>query len=108
MQNSDFFEKVYEVVRQIPKGKVTTYGIIADVIGSKGAARTVGWAMNASHELKGVPAHRVVNRNGQLTGRLHFNPPEKMQELLEKEGIEIQNNQIVNFETHLWDPRKLY
>src|SRR6188768_2598421 len=90
-----FFELVFEVVRQIPKGRVTSYGAIANALGTKLSARMVGWAMNGSHRVKPkVPAHRVVNRQGLLTGKIHFDPPEKMQELLEKEGIIVKDDQI--------------
>jgi methylated-DNA-protein-cysteine methyltransferase-like protein len=105
-QNKDFFQRVYEVVRLIPEGKVTNYGSIAKVLGSGKSSRMVGWAMNAAHTLSDVPAHRVVNRVGLLTGAAHFSTPTKMQELLEKEGVEIKNNQIVNFKSHYWDPNK--
>jgi methylated-DNA-protein-cysteine methyltransferase related protein len=102
---SDFFTRVYEVVKQIPPGKVTSYGAIARFLGTTGSARMVGWAMNASHSHhKFVPAHRVVNRNGLLTGKHHFDTPGAMQELLENEGIKIKNNKIQNFEKHFWDP----
>ncbi len=106
MKESSFFESVYEIVQQIPEGKVTTYGILGEILGSKKSARMVGWAMNAAHSRPEIPAHRVVNRNGLLTGRAHFDPPEKMQTLLEKEGIVIQDNQVQNFEKHLWNPMK--
>lgn len=99
-----FFDKVYEIVRQIPEGKVTSYGAIAEFIGMKISARMVGWAMNAAHDLYDVPAHRVVNRNGLLTGRHHFNPPELMQQLLENEGLIIENHQIINFQERFWKP----
>lgn len=102
--NDNFFAQVYQVVRLIPSGKVTTYGAIASYLGSKGSARMVGWAMNAAHGMKDVPAHRVVNRNGMLTGKTHFASPNLMQELLEKEGILVENNKIVDFENFLWDP----
>jgi methylated-DNA-protein-cysteine methyltransferase related protein len=102
-----FFEKVYEVARQIPFGRVCTYGTIAKHIGSPQAARMVGWAMNKSGlEKKFVPAHRVVNRNGILTGKRHFANSNTMQELLEAEGIEIIDNQIQDFEKLLWEPDK--
>jgi methylated-DNA-protein-cysteine methyltransferase related protein len=102
---SDFFTKVYEVVRQIPPGRVTSYGAIARYLGTTGSARMVGWAMNASHSHpEYVPAHRVVNRNGLLTGRHHFETPEAMKELLTNEGIKIRDNQIVHFKKHFWDP----
>jgi len=104
---SDFFHSVYEVVKLIPPGRVTSYGAIARYLGTAGSARMVGWAMNASSHFKEyVPAHRVVNRNGLLTGKHHFDTPEAMKELLENEGIEIKDNKIVNFESHFWDPLK--
>lgn len=103
-KKNSFFEKVYNVVRDIPYGKVTTYGAIAKKIGTPKSARMVGWAMNASHELEDVPAHRVVNRKGLLTGKAHFSSPNLMQQLLESEGIIIKNNQIQNFEEFLWIP----
>lgn len=99
-----FFERVYEVVKKIPFGKVTTYGAIAKALGSPQSARMVGWAMNASHKLQDVPAHRVVNRNGCLTGKFHFNGTNLMQALLENEGIRVTENQIVDLKTHLWLP----
>jgi methylated-DNA-protein-cysteine methyltransferase-like protein len=103
-----FFEAVFEVVRQIPKGKVTSYGAIAEALGTKGSARMVGWAMNQSHFVKpAVPAHRVVNRQGRLSGKMHFSPPERMQELLEKEGIQIVEDQIIDFQKHFWDPNEM-
>lgn len=104
MTNDNFFERVYEVVRQIPYGKVTSYGAIAKALGTARSARMVGWAMNASHNLDNVPAHRVVNRNGLLTGKLHFDGTNLMQQLLENEGIVIVNNQIVDFDKVLWIP----
>jgi methylated-DNA-protein-cysteine methyltransferase-like protein len=105
IKNIDWIEKIYAIVRKIPKGKVTSYGAIADAIGARTTARMVGWAMNASHTAKPkVPAHRVVNRNGLLTGRHHFASPTLMQELLESEKIEIKDNQIINFENHFWKP----
>jgi methylated-DNA-protein-cysteine methyltransferase related protein len=104
---SDFFTRVYEVVKQIPPGKVTSYGAIARCLGTTGSARMVGWAMNASHSHhEFVPAHRVVNRNGLLTGKHHFDTPGAMQELLENEGIKIRNNKVQDFEKHFWDPLK--
>jgi methylated-DNA-protein-cysteine methyltransferase-like protein len=103
-KNKDFFAAVYQVVRLIPKGRVTSYGAIANYLGSKQAARMVGWAMNASHTLPDVPAHRVVNRNGLLSGKHHFDGPNKMQLLLEKEGIKIVENQIQDFQKVFWDP----
>ncbi len=102
--NDNFFERVYEVARQIPYGKVTSYGAIAKVLGAARSARMVGWAMNASHNLEDVPAHRVVNRSGLLTGKHHFDGTNLMQQLLESEGIEVKENQIVDFEKHFWTP----
>ena len=100
----NFFEKVYIVARQIPYGKVTSYGAIAKVLGTARSARMVGWAMNASHNIEDVPAHRVVNRKGLLTGKMHFDGTNLMQQLLENEGIEVIDNQIQNFEKHFWIP----
>ncbi len=102
--NSDFFEMVYEVVKHIPKGKVTSYGAIAKYLGSARSSRMVGWAMNAAHKLPDVPAHRVVNRNGLLSGKMHFGDPDRMQTLLESEGIKVVNDQIIDFEKHFWNP----
>ena len=103
-----FFERVYQVVQQIPYGSVTSYGAIANYLGSRGSARMVGWAMNASHHsTTQIPAHRVVNRNGLLTGKRHFGTPELMQQLLESEGIEVVDDQIVNFGQYFWNPAKM-
>ena len=102
--DTNFFEKVYVIVRQIPYGKVTSYGAIAKVLGAARSARMVGWAMNAAHDLEDVPAHRVVNRKGLLTGKHHFDGTNLMQQLLESEGIVVVNNQIVNFESVFWEP----
>ena len=102
--NDNFFERVYAVARQIPYGKVTSYGAIAKVLGAARSARMVGWAMNASHNLEDVPAHRVVNRKGLLTGKHHFDGTNLMQQLLESEGIEVIDNQIIDFEKHFWMP----
>ncbi len=100
-----FFEDVYAVVRQIPKGRVTSYGAIANYLGTKLSARMVGWAMNAAHEVKPkIPAHRVVNRNGMLTGKAHFATPTLMQELLEKEKHVIKDDSILEFAKVFWDP----
>ncbi len=100
-----FFEDVYAVVRQIPKGKVTSYGAIAKYLGTKLSARMVGWAMNAAHQqIKKVPAHRVVNRNGMLTGKHHFATPTLMEELLLKEKIGVKEETIIEFKKHFWDP----
>lgn len=103
-----FFESVYEIVRQIPPGRVCSYGVIAELLGTKKSARMVGYAMNAAHSLPDVPAHRVVNRNGLLTGKHHFSSPTKMQELLESEGIVVQNDKIQNFQEVFWNPREIY
>lgn len=103
-ENDNFFERVYDIARQIPYGKVTSYGAIAKVLGSARSARMVGWAMNSSGKHEDVPAHRVVNRKGLLTGKHHFNGTNLMQQLLESEGIQVVNNQIVDFEKHFWNP----
>src|ERR1035437_10846532 len=104
---SDFFQLIYDVVREIPKGRVTSYGAIGKYLGSGKSARMVGWAMNAAgSQKKFVPAHRVVNRNGELTGKHHFGHPKMMQKLLEKEGIKVKNDKIVNFKKLFWDPAK--
>jgi methylated-DNA-protein-cysteine methyltransferase-like protein len=105
-KQSDFFEMVYEVVKLIPKGRVTSYGAIAKYLGAARSSRMVGYAMNASHSQKGVPAHRVVNRNGLLTGKHHFGDPDMMQRLLEKEGVKVKKDKVVNFEKLFWDPMK--
>ena len=104
MSKNDFFDKVYNVVRQIPEGKVTSYGAIANYLGVKKSARLVGWAMNASHGDNSIPAHRVVNKVGLLTGKHHFGGTKIMQQLLENEGIVIKENKILNLESHFWDP----
>lgn len=103
--NQNFFERVYEVARLIPYGRVTSYGAIAKYLGAARSARMVGWAMNNSSE-KEVPAHRVVNRKGILTGKHHFEGTNLMQQLLESEGVEVIENQIQNFENLFWDPSK--
>jgi methylated-DNA-protein-cysteine methyltransferase related protein len=101
----DFFNQVYQVVRLIPPGRVTSYGAIARYLGTASAARMVGWAMNNSHQQAiPVPAHRVLNRNGQLTGKMHFSPPEEMEALLKSEGLEVNENMVVDFNAHFWDP----
>lgn len=100
----NYFDLVYQVVKLIPKGKVTSYGAIADYLSLKSGARMVGYAMNASHTDPEVPAHRVVNRKGLLTGKHHFPFPTLMQDLLEAEGVMVENDQIINFEEHFWDP----
>jgi methylated-DNA-protein-cysteine methyltransferase related protein len=100
-----FFQDVYDVVRQIPKGRVTSYGAIAAYLGTRLSARMVGWAMNAASTARPkVPAHRVVNRNGMLTGKFHFSTPTLMQELLKKEKIEVKDDRVVNFNQLFWDP----
>lgn len=106
MNNKGFFESVYEVAKLIPNGRVTSYGAIANYLGSKGSARMVGWAMNASHNMPAVPAHRVVNKIGLLTGKQHFDTRNPMQERLEAEGINVIDHQIQHFETVFWDPIK--
>jgi methylated-DNA-protein-cysteine methyltransferase-like protein len=99
-----YFEKVYEVTRMIPEGRVSTYGFIADYL-ALGSARMVGWALNHCHNNEEfVPAHRVVNRKGELSGRAHFSPPSLMEELLKAEGIEVVNDKVVNFERLKWHP----
>jgi methylated-DNA-protein-cysteine methyltransferase-like protein len=105
--NSGFFEDVFDVVRQIPRGRVTSYGAIAQYLGTRLSARMVGWAMNASHTAHpGVPAQRVVNRNGMLSGKHHFPTPTAMEELLQKDGVEVKNDQVVRFNEIFWDPSK--
>lgn len=99
-----FFEDVYEVVKLVPKGRVTTYGAVAAYLGLKSGARMVGYAMNAAHALPDIPAHRVVNRNGMLTGKHHFGEPDRMQRLLEAEEILVKEDKIVHFELLFWDP----
>jgi len=106
-KDESFFELVFEVARQIPKGRVTSFGAIAAALGTKLSARMVGWAMNgSSHVRPKVPAHRVVNRNGMLSGKMHFAYPEQMQELLEKEGVKVVDDKVVDFEKRFWDPVK--
>lgn len=104
-KEANFFELVFEVARQIPRGRATSYGAIAKCLGTGLSARMVGWAMNGAHTAKPkIPAHRVVNRNGMLSGKHHFATPTKMQELLEKEGIKVKNDTIVDFKKIFWDP----
>lgn len=104
-KTNDFFQNVFDVVRLIPKGRVTSYGAIAKYLGTGGSSRMVGWAMNASHNVKPkVPAHRVVNRNGMLTGKAHFETPTKMQQLLAKEKIKVKNETVLDFKILFWDP----
>jgi methylated-DNA-protein-cysteine methyltransferase-like protein len=106
-RDESFFELVHEVARQIPRGRVTSYGAIAAALGTRMSARMVGWAMLSAHNVTpAVPAWRVVNRNGLLTGRHHYTPPEKMQQMLEKDGVVVRDNQVVNFDKLFWDPAK--
>lgn len=102
--NSGFFEKVYAVCRKIPEGRVTSYGAIARYLGSAQSARMVGWAMNGSKNMEDISAHRVVNRNGLLTGKSHFGDSNAMVQMLEAEGVEVKDLKIVNFQKHFWDP----
>jgi methylated-DNA-protein-cysteine methyltransferase-like protein len=103
----NIYEIIYEIVRAVPKGRITTYGAVAAAIGVKSGARMVGYAMNYCGGLKpAVPAHRVVNRNGMLTGKHHFSPPEKMEQLLKKEGIKVKDDVVVDFKQLFWDPVK--
>jgi len=105
MTNESFFEKVYKVTRLIPEGRVTSYGAIARYLGAPGSARMVGWALNNAHQLESfIPAHRVVNRNGLLTGKHHFPGPEVMEQLLREEGVKVENDQVVDFQRLFWDP----
>jgi methylated-DNA-protein-cysteine methyltransferase-like protein len=104
---SDLYDMIYQVVRMIPKGRVTNYGAIANYIGAKTGARVIGYAMNACHSQKAdVPAHRVVNRLGMLTGKHHFSTPYEMEEKLKKEGVKITNDKVIDFEKKFWDPAK--
>lgn len=106
-RDEKFFELVYEVARQIPKGRVTSYGAIAACLGTRLSARMVGWAMNGAGKIKPqIPAHRVVNRNGVLSGKHHFSPPGAMEKRLKKEGIRVKNDQVVDFKQIFWDPVK--
>jgi Predicted methylated DNA-protein cysteine methyltransferase len=107
-KDESFFELVFEIVKQIPKGKVTSYGAIANALGTKMSARMVGWALNSSHLINPkIPAHRVVNRLGLLSGKMHFDYAEQMQELLEKEGIIVKEDQVQDFKNKFWDPKTL-
>ena len=104
-RDDNFFALVYDLARQIPKGRVTSYGAIARCLGTKMSARMVGWAMNGAGKVKPkVPAHRVVNRNGMLSGKHHFDTPDQMEFLLKKEGVQVKNDKIVDFEKKFWDP----
>lgn len=105
MEDMSFYEQVYQVVRLIPEGRMSSYGAIASYLGTKGSARMVGYAMNAAHSANPpVPAHRVLNRNGLLTGKFHFGTPSMMQQLLENEGVEVIDDKVKNFKTLFWDP----
>ena len=103
-KQKDFFQNVFDVVRLIPLGRVTSYGAIAKYLSSPKSSRMVGWAMNASHRFSDVPAHRVVNRNGDLTGKIHFSSPNEMEKLLLEEGVLVNNNRVQNFKKIYWDP----
>ncbi len=105
MSKNDFFQRVYKVVRTIPVGRVTTYGLIAKKLGSASSARTVGWALNACHNDSSIPAHRVVNRNGLLSGKHHFKGFDLMKQLLENEGIQVNDDKVVDFNIKLWNPK---
>ena len=102
----NFFQDVYEVVKLIPVGRWTSYGAIAHYLGTKGSARMVGWAMNSSHQQPDIPAHRVLNRNGVLTGKHHFSPPSAMKERLEQEGLSVVDDQVADAAASFWDPSK--
>ncbi len=103
-KNKDFFDLVYQVCLEIPEGRVTSYGAIAKYLGAARGARMVGWAMNNAHSMPDIPAHRVVNRNGQLTGKMHFATPTAMEEQLKAEGIKVKEDTIINFKAIFWDP----
>lgn len=103
-KNKDFFLTVHEVVKLVPKGRVTTYGAIAKYLGSPRSSRMVGWAMNAAAKNADIPAHRVVNRNGLLTGKHHFSTAKKMEELLNAEGIKVVDDKVIDFQQLLWEP----
>lgn len=105
-EEPNFFQDVWEVVKLIPKGRVTNYGAIARYLGTAMSARMVGWAMNAAHAHKHIPAHRVVNRQGLLTGKHHFETPKTMQQRLEKDGVKVKKDQVQDFATVFWDPAK--
>lgn len=105
-KHKDFFQNVFEVVQLVPKGRVTTYGAIAKFIGMPKSSRMVGWAMNKAHGKPQIPAHRVVNRIGVLTGKANFITPNSMENLLKGEGVEVINDKIIHFEQHFWDPQK--
>lgn len=105
MDRASFYDQVYQVVRLIPKGRVTSFGAIASYLGTKGSSRMVGYAMSgAGAVIPQVPAHRVVNRNGLLTGKFHFETPTKMEELLALEGVKVEDDKVIDFKKHFWDP----
>lgn len=105
MDSASFYDQVYQVVRLIPEGRVTSYGAIASYLGTKGSSRLVGYAMNGAHQVSPtIPAHRVVNRNGLLTGKFHFETPAKMEELLALEGVKVVDDKIIDFKKHYWNP----
>jgi methylated-DNA-protein-cysteine methyltransferase-like protein len=106
MNQTSFFARVYEVVRQIPLGKVTSYGAIANYLRATGSSRMVGWAMNNASKMEDIPAHRVVNRNGLLTGKHHFPGSRVMEQMLEAEGVEVRDDKVIDFQRHFWDPAK--
>ena len=103
-KHADFFDSVFQVARLVPEGRATSYGAIAKYLGAVRGARMVGWAMNGAHSIPDVPTHRVVNRNGDLSGRMHFATPTEMEELLAEEGITVKENSIVDFKNIFWDP----
>ncbi len=105
-KEQNFFQRVYEVVRLIPYGRVTSYGAVARYLGSAGSARMVGWAMNNSHNIEDIPAQRVVNRLGMLTGKHHFGGTNVMQHMLESEGVKVKENKVINFKEVFWDPNR--
>ena len=108
MTEESFFQRVYQVTKMVPQGRVTSYGAIARYLGAPGSARMVGWALNNCHAQDDfIPAHRVVNRNGYLTGKHHFHGPDVMQELLESEGVRIKDDKVVDFQKLFWDPNKV-
>lgn len=103
-RHADFFERVFDIVQLIPIGRVTSFGAIAKALGTPSSSRMVGWAMNASHTREGIPAHRVVNRNGLLTGKMHFSDPNEMENRLKAEGVEVHKDKVTHFEELFWNP----
>ncbi|HET8752927.1 MAG TPA: MGMT family protein [Salinimicrobium sp.] len=106
MEETNFFERVYDVTKKIPEGRVTSFGAIANYLGASRSARMVGWAMNNASKMEDVPAHRVVNRNGLLSGKHHFPGSFAMQQLLEEEGVKVEEDKVVDFESVFWDPAR--